>query len=135
MEVDSLEFRSMNTEAYKQLLLQREQDLLEQTSRLDEEGRDARSAEVEDPIDYVVSTEGKAANFRLSTTAYQQLAQVKDALRRIEEGTYGFCLDCGKEIPAARLDAVPWTPYCAEDQEKHDQESQAEEDQELDSVS
>jgi len=125
----------METEVYKQRLLHREKDLLEQTSRLDEEGRDVRSAEVEDPIDSVISSEGKAASFHLSTTAYQQLAQVQDALQRIEEGTYGFCIDCGKQIPAARLDAVPWTPYCAEDQEKHERQAQSEEGQELDSVS
>src|SRR4051812_31934646 len=114
----------METEIYKQKLLRRQQELLEQTTRFEEEGRDARSADVEDPIDFVTSSEGKAANFRLSTVSYQQLAQVNDALQRIEEGTYGICIDCGRDIPQARLDAVPWTPYCAEDQAKHDKEGQ-----------
>jgi DnaK suppressor protein len=40
------------------------------------------------------------------------LALVEDALQRIESGTYGNCEDCGEAIPAERLDAIPFTPYC-----------------------
>lgn len=39
---------------------------------------------------------------------------VNAALQRIEEGTYGRCVACGKEIPAERLDALPYTAYCIE---------------------
>jgi RNA polymerase-binding protein DksA len=38
--------------------------------------------------------------------------QVEAALERIEDGTYGSCADCGKPIGDARLDALPFTPYC-----------------------
>lgn len=34
------------------------------------------------------------------------------ALARIELGTYGRCLECGEEISAKRLDAVPWASLC-----------------------
>jgi DnaK suppressor protein len=40
------------------------------------------------------------------------LAQVKDALDRMDQGQYGECQDCGETIDAARLDAVPWTTHC-----------------------
>ncbi len=40
------------------------------------------------------------------------LAQVKDALDRMDQGQYGECQDCGETIEAARLDAVPWTTHC-----------------------
>jgi len=40
------------------------------------------------------------------------LAQVKDALDRMDQGRYGECQDCGETIDAARLDAVPWTTHC-----------------------
>jgi DnaK suppressor protein len=40
------------------------------------------------------------------------LAQVKDALDRMDQGLYGQCRDCGETIEAARLDAVPWTTHC-----------------------
>jgi RNA polymerase-binding transcription factor DksA len=42
------------------------------------------------------------------------LAQVNSALERMNEGTYGVCLRCGKRIAAARLDAFPYVAYCIE---------------------
>jgi len=38
--------------------------------------------------------------------------QIREALRRIGDGTYGRCARCGKPIGAARLVAVPSTSYC-----------------------
>jgi RNA polymerase-binding protein DksA len=40
------------------------------------------------------------------------LAEIDAALQRIEDGTYGTCLNCGTEIPAERLEAVPWATLC-----------------------
>lgn len=40
------------------------------------------------------------------------LADVQGALERIEEGTFGTCDECGGKIAEARLEALPYTPYC-----------------------
>lgn len=40
---------------------------------------------------------------------------IDDALARIEAGAYGVCAACGKPIPEARLDAVPYATLCIED--------------------
>jgi DnaK suppressor protein len=111
----------MNSEEAKRLLLAREQELVTDIARFEAEARESRAAEVEDPIDAVISSEGKAAAFQESTIAVETLKQVRQALQRIEDGTYGNCIDCGCPIQAVRLAAVPWTPYCLADQEKHDQ--------------
>jgi DnaK suppressor protein len=37
---------------------------------------------------------------------------VLEALQRIEDGTYGQCLECGTSIPEARLEAIPFAAYC-----------------------
>ena len=42
----------------------------------------------------------------------ETLEQVRDALRRLQNGSYGKCTLCGRQIEHARLEAVPWTPYC-----------------------
>lgn len=42
----------------------------------------------------------------------QEIAQIRAALRRMSEGTYGQCQRCGEEISEERLDVVPWTPLC-----------------------
>jgi DnaK suppressor protein len=42
----------------------------------------------------------------------RMLRNIKAALSRIQEGTFGFCLRCEDQISPARLDAVPWTQFC-----------------------
>jgi len=46
------------------------------------------------------------------------LTMVHQALKRIEEGTYGICVDCGQPIPEKRLEAIPWAARCIKDEEK-----------------
>jgi DnaK suppressor protein len=45
------------------------------------------------------------------------LRQVKLALSRIDDGSYGTCLHCEEEINIKRLNAVPWAQYCIQCQE------------------
>ncbi|GBD84692.1 general stress protein 16O [bacterium BMS3Abin02] len=54
------------------------------------------------------------AELSLVRNTRELLAQVEDALRRLDAGTYGICVDCGKRIPAARLTALPYTTLCVE---------------------
>jgi DnaK suppressor protein len=42
-----------------------------------------------------------------------KLAHIQGALRRLEQGTYGLCVDCGEAIPFGRLYVVPEVPACA----------------------
>jgi DnaK suppressor protein len=42
----------------------------------------------------------------------QHLAQVEDALRRLDEGTFGACIRCGRPIAVERLEAIPWAAHC-----------------------
>jgi len=48
------------------------------------------------------------------------MADIRRALARIEDGTYGICQNCEEEINPKRLRAVPWTPYCLHCQEAAD---------------
>jgi DnaK suppressor protein len=68
-----------------------------------------------------VSTYAKELNFSQSENETQLLQMVEGALGRMDDGTYGTCLNCGKEIGLKRLEAVPWTHLCI------DCQSQAEE--------
>ncbi|HEX3683049.1 MAG TPA: TraR/DksA family transcriptional regulator [Bryobacteraceae bacterium] len=113
----------MNTDAFKERLLARQQELLDSISRSDTDARESRSAEVEDSIDQVTSDELKATAFAVSTVEARTLEQVRAALQRLQDGSYGKCIDCGRSIELARLEAIPWTPYCRADQEKHDAET------------
>lgn len=48
------------------------------------------------------------------------LQSLDAALRRIEDGTYGYCVQCEEEISLKRLRAVPWTSFCLDCQEEFD---------------
>jgi DnaK suppressor protein len=45
---------------------------------------------------------------------------IRGALRRIDQGVFGACLNCEEDISQRRLEAVPWTPLCLQCQEAAD---------------
>ncbi len=51
-----------------------------------------------------------------------RLRDVHAALRRIDTGTFGICLDCKEDINLKRLAAVPWTRFCIACQEAAEHE-------------
>jgi len=48
------------------------------------------------------------------------LTEIEEALKRIREGTYGYCIDTGKPIPESRLEVMPWAPRCLEAQQAYE---------------
>jgi DnaK suppressor protein len=46
------------------------------------------------------------------------LREISDALQRIEQDTYGICMECEEPISSKRLEAVPWARYCVTCQER-----------------
>ena len=69
---------------------------------------------VKDVADQSVKDVSQEIEYRLSERASQVVADIDQALLRIDEGSYGVCARCGKEIPERRLDAVPTARYDAE---------------------
>jgi len=57
----------------------------------------------------------------LGDDAERHLGEIDAALQRIEDGTYGICSACGREIDAERLEAVPWTTLCIDDKRKQEE--------------
>ena len=48
----------------------------------------------------------------LKQTDSKLLRAIEEAIHRIEQGTYGICMECDNQIAPARLEAVPWTRVC-----------------------
>jgi DnaK suppressor protein len=61
------------------------------------------------------------------------LRNVRAALARIDDGTFGICMHCEEDISPKRLNAVPWAPYCIQCQEIADR-SQEEGTESLDDL-
>jgi len=110
----------MNTEHFEKLLHNKERELQSNLAVLEGEGRAAGESEVRDSTDDATSSQSTSESFDEGSLVSQTLEQVQDALQRIQNGSYGKCTVCGRQIERARLEAVPWTPYCLEDQENRD---------------
>ncbi|QKX01900.1 TraR/DksA family transcriptional regulator [Wolbachia endosymbiont of Cruorifilaria tuberocauda] len=64
-------------------------------------------------------------NERLIKLRKERKEKIKDALKKIKLGTYGYCERTGEEIGAERLKANPFAIYCIEEQEKLEREKNA----------
>jgi len=105
-------------ETFKKKLEERQQALRKTVSRTEEDGRIADQDTAQDIADRAASSYTKEFLFSQSNNERQLLQMVETALQRIREGSFGECVSCGNEINARRLEAVPWTRYCIECQEK-----------------
>ena len=105
----------MNIEEYRQRLLALERELSERLGREVEHARESRDAQT-DVGDLSVADELKEEYFALADTDSTTLAEVRTALRRIDERTYGLCIVDGEPIEQKRLESVPWTSYCLKHQ-------------------
>ena len=105
----------LDVEHFRRKLVDIEREL---TKRLGNEVATARtiSDDQPDPGDLSRVDELRDEYFALAETDSQILAQVRAALRRIEQGTYGRCMVDGGPIDPKRLESVPWTPYCLKHQ-------------------
>jgi DnaK suppressor protein len=72
------------------------------------------------PADTATELSDADREIAILENADDQRAQVVAALQRLDEGTYGRCVDCGQEIPPARLEVRPEAARCVADQEKHE---------------
>jgi DnaK suppressor protein len=105
-------------EQFKKRLEDRQIDLRKMVSNRQQDGRNLGEDVAQDIADRAATSYNKEFLFTQSTNERQMLGMVDSALARIREGTYGECINCGNEINAKRLEAVPWTRYCIECQDK-----------------
>jgi len=68
---------------------------------------------VKDTVDMSLMDVGKELALRLGERESQMIADIDQALLRIEEGSYGTCARCGKLIDERRLEALPTARYDA----------------------
>ena len=98
-------------------ILENKQDELERIVR----NRDAitieKSADALDEVQHAAERELAIRNLDRESNL---LRNVRSALRRIEDGSFGTCLHCEEEISPKRLNAVPWAPFCIQCQEQAD---------------
>jgi len=102
-----------------------EEKLLQQKKALEHsmltavaQGRETNSDDAQDVADQAVSSYQKELLFSQGTNGHSQIGLIRLALERVHDGSYGECMQCGNAIGSKRLEALPWTPYCIDCQEK-----------------
>lgn len=62
--------------------------------------------------DLATEREGDEVLEGMGLSGQQEIRRIEAALQRLAAGEYGYCVKCGAEIGEARLDALPYTPFC-----------------------
>lgn len=101
--------QSARLKHYRERLLDARRQLVRETDRVLE----AIPEEVHPPGEHEIApSEGIDTEISLEQGDNAQLREIDAALERVKDGTFGKCSQCGGEIPAARLEAVPSAMYC-----------------------
>jgi RNA polymerase-binding protein DksA len=111
---------SIDTERFRNALLEERGRVEHALATLRDEHRGSLDDEVEEVAatsdnhlaETASATLGREIDYTLGDNAEQVIAEIDAALKRIEDGTYGTCTSCGREIPLERLDANPWASLC-----------------------
>lgn len=105
---------------FKEILLKTKSKLLDQISNVEKENlRTSQKDASGDLSGYTihmadVATDNYDREFSLGRASVEQKAvyEIDEALKRIEDGDFGFCLTCSGQIAKNRLKAVPYAKYC-----------------------
>lgn len=109
----------MDTDRFKQILLDMKADV---TQRIEAIDRDIRHEGMSaDWSEQASERENDEVLESLGNSSEQELALIKLALQRIDNGTYFNCEECGKDIPPARLELLPFAVHCVDCAEKLEQ--------------
>ena len=106
-------------EYFRRKLLKIKAELLDET-RSTIEGLQDGSRNIPDVADRASEETDRALELRIRDRQRKLVSKVDAALRRIEEGEYGYCQDTGEPISLKRLDARPTTTLSLEAQERHE---------------
>ena len=106
---------------FKTLLTDKRDEIVKKAKQTLEEDMTLDSNDLPDEMDLASSEYLQSFTFRLRGREKVFLDKIEKALRKIEDGSFGTCEECGEEISVKRLEARPETTLCIrckEDQER-----------------
>jgi DnaK suppressor protein len=123
----------MTTERYdelKKILEERRREILNEVQgRMRDVREEGAGSTVQGVLDSVESSEADIQDeieFALIQMKSETLNKIEEALRRLEEGTYGYCFECGEEVSEKRLRALPFAVRCKDCEEAREVAQQRE---------
>jgi DnaK suppressor protein len=109
-------------EYFKNKLLQARNQILNSGVINNFEDLQINSDELSDEADLASSTINQQVSFSIREKEINKLRRIDAALERVEEGTYGICLESGDPIEEKRLETQPWAEFCLEVAEERERE-------------
>lgn len=100
----------VDTNKYKNVLEERLAALISKLSEIDEDLKEHGTEP--DFEERATEIAGDEVLEGLGVQGLKEAQQIKAALTRIDEGSYGVCVQCGEDIPEKRLELLPHTPLC-----------------------
>jgi RNA polymerase-binding protein DksA len=108
----------VNAEQFRTLLLEERRRVANGLHHLHEQNSGSIEDETEEETydnhlaDSATSTLNREIDYTLEENSEHVLAAIEEALRRIDEGSFGTCARCGKPIAEERLEAIPYAIRC-----------------------
>ena len=110
-------------------LRERAEEIAERRAERSVQGDGARGSELADydqhPADQGTETHDQELDETTDMILAEEQRQVEIAQQRLADGSYGTCVDCGKDIPEARLEAIPEAVRCIDDQSRYEAQLRA----------
>ena len=111
---------TLDVETFRSRLLEERERTVKAISYLHEENRATTEDEQHELsggsdnhlADIATYTYDRELDSTLEGAEGEHLSHIEAALKRIEDGTYGICENCGKPISPERLEAMPWATLC-----------------------
>lgn len=107
---------------FKNKLLEIKTQILNSGIMNDYEDLHVTTDDLSDEADLASSTINQQVSFSIRNREMAKLRRIEAALLRVEEGTYGICIESGEEIEDKRLETQPWAEYCLEVAEEFERE-------------
>jgi len=110
-------------EEFRKKLLDKKETILRKLNELTTESKEMETNVAQDVVDKAETSYTKEFLLSLSDADREQLLLIDEAIRRLDRDEFGVCQLCHQEIGRKRIEAIPWTPYCINCQEKAEEES------------
>jgi DnaK suppressor protein len=110
------EMKETDVDQYRTLLIAKRKEIVSKSHRRE----DLWIVQSNELIEMVQLAGQRELAARALEREAKSLMQIGAALKRIEYGEFGICLNCDETISPKRLAAVPWTAYCLHCQESRD---------------
>lgn len=123
MDISSEMADPKRRDALREILTRLRDETYEEIARYREDQGQLRETTPGDEMDQARAAMAIDTHANLIDRAESRLRLIDDALARVDNGTYGICVDCGEPIPVERLRALPFAMRCVDDETRRSRDA------------